>query len=90
MVFMLGFAQPIKSMIAYSHLMEYVPTRECKVSGAFMFIDGLVIVVTPFLIHWISTDLNFLFIIALMCNGLSLLSFLLFRIPESTKFLVMH
>jgi len=41
-------------MIAYTHLMEFLPTRESKISGIFMFLDGLVIVITPFLIHFIS------------------------------------
>ena len=54
MIFSLGFAQPVKSMIAYTHLMEFLPTRESKISGIFMFLDGLVIVITPFLIHFIS------------------------------------
>ena len=75
-------------MIAYTHLMEYLPGRESKISGIFMFIDGMVVVVTPFLIHIISQDLNFLFIIALSFNILSLTLLLISRIPESTKFLL--
>eukprot|EP00347_Sterkiella_histriomuscorum_P013032 403366275 len=89
MIFALGFAQPIKSMIAYTHLMEFVPGLECKISGIFMFLDGLVIVITPFLIHLISQDLNFLFIAALSLNSLSIFLFIITRIPESTKFLLL-
>ena len=88
MIFALGFAQPIKSMIAYSHLMEFIPGRESKISGIFMFIDGLVIVVTPFMIHLISQDLNFLFISAIILNSISMTLFMLTRVPESTKFLI--
>ena len=80
----------MKSMIAYTHLIEFLPGRECKISGLFMFLDGLVVVITPFMIHFISTDLNFLFRTSLIFNGMSLLCFMLMRVPESTKFLIMH
>jgi type IV secretory pathway VirB3-like protein len=75
-------------MIAYTHLMEFLPTRESKISGIFMCLDGLVIVITPFLIHLISQDLNMLLITALLFNVVSLIFFLITRIPESTKFCI--
>ncbi|CDW72340.1 organic cation [Stylonychia lemnae] len=90
MIFSLGFAQPVKSMIAYTHLMEFLPGRESKISGVFMFLDGLVIVITPFLIHLISQDLNMLLFIALLFNVVSLVLFLITRIPESTKYLIQN
>ena len=55
-----------------------------------MFIDGLVIVVTPLLIHAVSKDLTFLFLIAFSLNFISTLSFLLLRVPESTRFLIQN
>ena len=80
----------MKSMISYTHLMEYLPGKECLTSGIFMFIDGLVIVVTPLLIHVIGKDLTFLFLIAFSLNLVSTLGFLLLRVPESTKFLIQN
>jgi len=47
MVFLLGLSQPVKSMIAYTHLMEFLPDRESKVSGLFMCLDGMIYVVSP-------------------------------------------
>lgn len=90
MIFMLGFAQPMKSMIAYSHLMEFLPNMESKISGIFMFFDGIVVVITPLLIHIISEDLTFLMEIAMVLNILSLIGFLVLRIPESTKFQIIN
>jgi len=80
----------MKSMISYTHLMEYLPGKECLTSGIFMFIDGLVIVITPMLIHFISKDLNFLFIIAFSLNAISTAGFLFLKVPDSTKFLLIN
>jgi hypothetical protein len=47
MVFLLGLSQPVKSMIAYTHLMEFLPDRESNVSGLFMCLDGMIYMVSP-------------------------------------------
>lgn len=88
MIFMLGYTHPPKSMVAYSHLMEFLPGRECKVSGMLMFIDGLVLVVSPMLLLYVTNDLNHLMINALILNSVAVVLFLLLRIPESLKFLL--
>ena len=75
-------------MIAYTHLLEFMPDRESKVSGAFMLIDGLVYVISPLIYLNITNDLNFLFMIALTLNALSLIMFAGIRVPESLKFLL--
>ena len=85
----MGFTQPVKTMIAYTHLMEFLPERENIVSGLFMFFDGLVIVVTPPLFIWVSQDLDLLLLLAFVLNVFSLLVFVVVRVPESLPFLLL-
>lgn len=88
MIFLLGYTHPPKSMVAYTHLMEFLPGRECKVSGILLFIDGLVMVVSPLILLYITKDLNNFLWIAFSLNMIALLLFILLRIPESLKFLL--
>lgn len=88
MIFLLGYTHPPKSMVAYSHLMEFLPGRECKVSGILMFIDGSILVVSPLLLLYVTNDLDHLMFNALLLNFIALLLFLALRIPESLKFLL--
>ena len=88
LMFVLGFSQPMKSMIAYSHLMEFLPRRESKFSGIFLFFDGLVVVISPLLIWYVSQDLTFFLQLAFSLNLLAILLFLIIRVPESLKFLL--
>lgn len=66
--------------------MEFLPERESRISGTFMFIDGLVLVISPLIFLFISQNLNLLLYIAFGLNALSILLFLVFRMPESLKF----
>lgn len=68
--------------------MEFLPERESRISGIFMFIDGLVIVISPLIFIWISQDLNLLLEISFTLNTISILLFLALRVPESLKFLI--
>lgn len=88
MVFLLGYTFPPKSMVAYSHLMEFLPGRECKISGVLMFIDGSILVISPIILLYLTKDLDNLFIIALALNVTAFLLFIILRIPESLKSLL--
>jgi YNFM family putative membrane transporter len=88
MIFLLGYTYPPKSMVAYSHLMEMIPTRECKVSGMMMFIDGMVLVISPVILLYVTKDLDHFMLIALGLNALAVFLFIALRIPESPKFLL--
>ena len=78
----------MKSIVAYTHLLEFMPDRESKVSGAFMLLDGLVYVASPMVYLHVTKDLNFLFLIAATMNLLSMVLFAAMRVPESLKFLL--
>jgi len=47
---MIGFSVPSKAMIAYTHLMEFLPGRVSTVSGLVFFLDGMVLVISPLIL----------------------------------------
>jgi hypothetical protein len=75
-------------MVAYTHLMEFVPDRESLISGIFLFIDGLVFVVSPLILVYVTNDTDFFLLIAASLCCISLLLFAIIRVPESLKFLL--
>lgn len=90
MVFILGLSQPVKSMIAYTHLMEFMTDRESRVSGTFMCIDGLVYVVSPLIDEYLTNDLNFFIQVAATLCFISIIIFKIIKVPESMKFLLVN
>lgn len=74
-------------MVAYTHLMEFLPLRESKISGSFMFLDGLIYVASPLIYVNITNDLDFFAAIALTLNVISLILFgiIMRGVPESLK-----
>lgn len=75
-------------MIAYTHMMEFLPDRESLVSGAFMCIDGLIYFVSPLFFVYVSSNLNYMFLISFVLNSVGLILFHAFKMPESLKFLL--
>ena len=73
-------------MVAYTHLLELLPNRESSVSGAFMFIDGMVFVISPLLLQNVTNDLNVFLIIAAVMILFSLVLFHILGYPESLKY----
>jgi hypothetical protein len=84
----LGLSQPVKTMIAYTHMMEFLPDRESLISGSFMCIDGLIYFFSPLFFVYISNDLIFMFLISFLLNSIGLILFYSFKMPESLKFLL--
>lgn len=68
--------------------MEFLPDRESTVSGTFMFIDGMVYVISPLIIKYITNNMDLFIEVACVMNVVSLLMFLIIRTPESLKFLL--
>jgi len=81
-------SQPVKTMIAYTHMMEFLPDRESLISGSFMCIDGLIYFFSPLFFVYISNDLNFMFLISFILNSVGLILFYSLKMPESLKFLL--
>jgi hypothetical protein len=81
-------SQPVKTMIAYTHMMEFLPDRESLVSGAFMCIDGLIYFISPLFFKYVSNDLNIMFLTSFVLNSVGLILFFTLKMPESLKFLL--
>lgn len=54
--FILGASVPLKCMIAYTHLMEWVHGKESMVSGVIFCYDGFIFVVCPLIILYVTVN----------------------------------
>lgn len=75
-------------MIAYTHLMEFIPDKVSEVSGILFFIDDFVQVFSPLVLMYVTNNTNFFLWLGLGMNLVGLLGFLVLYIPESTKYLL--
>jgi len=85
---LIGVTAPIKSMIAYTHLMEWCHGYESLVSGLLFFYDGFMFVLCPPILLYISINTNMFVYIALTLNVIALIIFLVAYFPESPVFLL--
>jgi hypothetical protein len=87
-MFILGLTSPPKSLVSYTHLMEFIPLKETLVSSRFLFFDGMVMVISSLLLY-LFTDNTFYFVwISIVMNVLALCGFIYWEIPDSIKFLL--
>ena len=76
----------MKQMVAYTHMLEFMPLRESRVSGLFLCMDGLVYVYSPLLFKYLTNDLDFFLGIAITLNITALTMMVgVLRVPESLK-----
>jgi hypothetical protein len=85
---MIGVSVPLKSIIAYSHMMEFLPGRVSSLSGYMLFLDGMVLVISPIILKFISKNTDTLLLIPFAINLTALCFFAVFYMPESTKYLL--
>lgn len=53
-IYILGTSVPLKNMIAYTHVMEFLPGRVTQASGILFFIDGMILVVSPLMLMFLT------------------------------------
>lgn len=87
-IFIVGSSVPLKNMIAYTHLMEFLPGKVTQASGVLFFIDGMVLVFSPLLPMYATVDTSTFLWIGLIQNLIGVAGFVLMYIPESTIFLL--
>ena len=73
-------------MIAYTHLMEFLPGRVSTVSGLVFFIDGMVLVISPLILEHVTKNTDVLLYIPFFINISGLIVFSVVYIPESVKY----
>jgi hypothetical protein len=83
-----GLSVPLKNMIAYTHLMEFLPGRVTDASGVLFFLDGMVLVVSPLVLMYITINTDVFLWAGLIMNLIGILGFFVMYIPESTIFLL--
>ena len=85
-IFIVGSSVPLKNMIAYTHLMEFLPGRVSSMSGFMIFLDGMILVVSPIILQYVTINTDIFLWMALLMNIIGLSGFILMYIPESIKF----
>lgn len=85
-IFIIGSSVPLKNMIAYTHLMEFLPGKVSSMSGFMIFLDGMILVVSPLILQYVTNNTDIFLWLALGMNMVGLSGFILMYIPESIKF----
>ena len=85
-IFIFGTSVPLKNMIAYTHMMEFLPGKVTLVSGILFFIDGMILVISPIFLMYLTVNTNVFLWCGVGQNVIALAGFLLIYIPESTSF----
>lgn len=81
----LGISCTMK-IIGYSYMMELLPGRESFYSGILFFIEGVMLIVTPVILVYITRNLQYFLFFCFLVNFISCIVFLAFRLPESVRF----
>ena len=87
-VTVIGLTIPMRTMVGYSHLLEFMPTKVSLLSTLCFFMDGMVMVVSPIILNFFTNNTMLFIWIALGINAAAILSFVIFYLPESSKFLL--
>jgi len=85
-IFIFGSSVPLKNMIAYTHLAEFLPGRVSKMSGLMLFLDGMILVISPLIFQYVTNHSDLFLYAGLSMNLIGLLGFKLLYIPESIKY----
>ena len=88
MNFAIGLSAPLKGMIAYTHLMEWIPGKERLSTKLFFVYDGLISVICPLLLlYFTKNSINFIRI-GLAINIIAMDFFCFVFFPESPIYLL--
>jgi len=55
-ILIFGITVPLKNMIAYTHVMEFLPGKVTQASGLLFFISGMILVVSPLTLMYLTND----------------------------------
>ena len=75
-------------MIAYTHLMEWITGYESTFSGLLFFYDGLMFIICPLILVYVTKNAMVFIYIALAINVIALILFFVKYFPESPVFLL--
>ena len=86
--FLLGISTPPKAMIAFTHMMEWVPGKEGLVGGLFFAWDGFVMIASPLALVYLTKNTQLFLWLALAINVAALVLFCMVYFPESPIYLL--
>jgi hypothetical protein len=75
-------------MMAYTHLMEFLPGRVTEYSGYLFFLEGSILVISPLILIFVTVNTDLFLWAGVIQNVIAIVTFLIMYIPESTIFLL--
>ena len=87
-IFVFGVSIPLKNMMAYTHLMEFLPGKVTEYSGYLFFTEGMILVISPLILIFLTVNTNIFLWIGVIQNLIAIALFIFMYVPESTIFLL--
>lgn len=87
-IFIFGTSIPLKNMMAYTHLMEFLPGRVTEFSGYLFFTEGMLLVISPLILIFVTVNTDIFLWVGLIQNAIGIALFMVMYVPESTIFLL--
>jgi MFS family permease len=87
-IFIFGTSIPLKNMMAYTHLMEFLPGRVTEYSGYLFFTEGMLLVISPLILIFVTVNTDIFLWVGLIQNAIGIALFMVMYVPESTIFLL--
>lgn len=87
-IFIFGTSIPLKNMMAYTHLMEFLPGRVTEYSGYLFFTEGMLLVISPLILIFVTVNTDIFLWVGLVQNAIGIALFMFMYVPESTIFLL--
>ena len=84
-IYLIGFTHPLKGIISFTHLMEFMPGRVSGLGAKMLFVEGMIQVVSPLVLMFVTKDTQIFLWIPFGINIVAALCFIVFYIPESIK-----
>lgn len=85
-MFLMGMTVMMKSTIAYTYMMEFLPGKEAQYTGIMFFSEALIIILTPGFLYFMSRSVNYLLLFSFLINFVAFIVFLFPIMPESIRF----
>jgi hypothetical protein len=76
-IFVFGSSVPLKNMVAYTHLAEFLPSRVSKMSALMLFLDGMILVISPMIFQFVTNQTDVFLYAGLLMNIIGLAAFTL-------------
>jgi MFS family permease len=87
-IFIFGTSIPLKNMMAYTHLMEFLPGKVTEYSGYLFFTEGMILVISPLILMFVTVNTDIFLWLGVIQNVIAIGLFVLMYVPESTIFLL--